>query len=852
MLSLAQYQSMAVQLPRPSRRATRRGKERPMRPRGFWRVTVALLLASCCTALGLPTTAFASYAGFSDVESSEWYVTSGDLDYVLANGIMSGYGDGRFGPSDPVDRAQVATILWRLAGEPAAESETFPDADYSAFYGDALRWTRSTGVITGYPDGRFGPSDPVTREQLATMLYRYATIVANKNVNTDATALRKISGAADVSDFAWDAMAWAVNEGILTGDLSAGYARVLPQGTAIRSQMAKMTTVFNRDVLGNPGVDTGGFDPNSPTIAVFADDVIDLRDANVTSTVEGSIIRARILGASEELQEGDAVVLPESPELPLGGIVRIDSIDADESNPPGIWIKGGYVPASQAFTKFQLNDQFYLDDLKQALLKQTITSEIDGVSVKISNDGVNLQLDIDASENIKVSGSILIEDFYALAQYKKIRTPFGDMDGEDFFNVELETVFTPNLTLEVSALPQDLKKIQLVSVPIPSVSIPGTGTGIYLNCYLTIGVEGSISLSSTISLDSSAHKEPWEDMVASGNISTKGFDSLSVSMSAHTGSQAGIALQVAGYPIVDVGSEAGVAAKAESSFHPGLLCTDVKAWLYAECFAELLGESSLNLKLTQELMNESNSPFSSDFHFENGQLVPECTWENNPKRKAAQLFLDKIEELKATYGSPSYVTSSNVKLNKGLCYAELIDFGDGEERLLVAYCTVKNLSGFSDITSHGDYQFEIWEYDDGISNIKLSYKANANSTNGAFFYLLILQDSDLNTYILSDIYYTDFQNAEMAIGAMGDGSIGVVHTLEYSGAPGISGSYSLDGTIISPEQAQDFLSKLRAKRNASCYFIGQDTDAFVEGTYLSPLDCLRTVEKVTTELESRL
>lgn len=814
-----------------------------MRPRGFWRVTVALLLASCCAALGLPTTAFASYAGFSDVESSEWYVTSGDLDYVLANGIMSGYGDGRFGPSDPVDRAQVTTILWRLAGEPAAESETFPDADYSAFYGDALRWTRSTGVITGYPDGRFGPSDPVTREQLATMLYRYATIVANKNVNTDAAALRKISGAADVSDFAWDAMAWAVNEGILTGDLSAGYARVLPQGTAIRSQMAKMTTVFNRDVLGNPGVDTGGFDPDSPTIAVFADDVIDLRDANVTSAVEGDTIGARITGAPEDVEVGDIVLLPESDELPFGAAVQVESVSAGAARSSDFLIAGSFPSAYDLFVEFQLNEELDMGDLRDAVMDEGKIDLFDSVSISASNAGIKLKLNLELGDYAKVSGDVLIEDFNALLQYKKERVWFGDDTDGEYVNVEVDSIVTPTLSVKVSALPEEFKKIQLVSIPIPCLSIIGTGTGVYLNLYLIVDVTGTVSLSTTVSFDASAHKDPGEKLALTGSCTSKGIDDLSVEVAAKTGTQAGIALQVIGIPIVDAGVETGMSSKVKSSFHPDLLCTDVKAWLYAECFAELLGESSFNLKATHELMNESNSPFSSNFHFENGLLVPECTWENSPKRKAAQLFLDKIEELEATYGKPG-LSTYDWTYAKGLCYAELIDFGDGEERLLVAYCSSDNPAYNADA-----YWFEVWEFDEKNSSLKRAIVDAPPFSNGGVIYLTFCRDN-AKTYLYTHALFSDFDTAMKYYGILDDGTMGLAHLVETRGEPGGPYYHWIDGVEVNDEAVDQFVSLWSSRQSKLCYLVGDNDSGSSE--QLSPSDCLRTVEKAKTELESRL
>lgn len=815
-----------------------------MRPRGFWRVTLALLLAGCFAALGLPATALASYAGFSDIESSEWYVKSGDLDYVLANGIMGGYDDGRFGPSDPVNRAQAATILWRMAGEPAAESEEFPDADYSAFYGEALRWTRSTNVITGYSDGRFGPSDPVTREQLATMLYRYATSVANKDVNTDPTALSAISGSRDVSGFAWDAMAWAVNEGILTGDMSAGYARALPQGTASRAQMVKMTAVFHRGFLDAPGVDTGSFDPNSPTIAVFADNVIDLQGADVEPTVEGDTISARISGIQDDVKVGDIVLLPDSNELPFGAAVKVESVSRSSARSFDFWIFGSLPSLYDLFAEFQLNEELDMRDLRDAVADKGKIDLFDSVSVSASSAGVALKLNLELGDYAEVTGNVLIEDFYALLQYKKERVWFGDDSDGQYINVEVDSIVTPTLSVKVSALPQEFKKVQLVSIPVPCASLIGTGTGVYLNLYLILDVNGTVSLSTTVSFDASAHKNPGGKLALSGNCTSKGFDDLSVEIAAKTGTQASIALQVVGFPIVDAGVETGMSSKIKSSFHPDLLCTDVRAWLYAECFAELLGESSFNLKATQELMNESNSLFSKSFHIENGQVVPECTWENNPKRKAAQLFLDKIDELKATYGKPGLV-DDDWTYSKGLCYAELIDFGDGKERLLVAYCTSSNPAYDADA-----YWFEVWEYDDEDSTLRRAIVDTPPFSNGGTIYLTLCHDENANVYLYTYVIFSEFSTAMKYYGLLDDGTLGIAHLVETKGEPGGPYSHWIDGVEVNEEAVDQFVSLWYRRNTKSCYLVGSND--LGSATQLTPSECLRTVNKVTSELQSRL
>lgn len=227
------------------------------RPDRFALRRLALAGAAVLALLAAPVTAQAKYESYPDVGPSDWYVTDGSLDYVTEHDLISGYETGLFGPADPVSRSQAVTILWRMAGEPepAAEpqgpeqSTLYPDCDYSesSFYGKAVSWAQETGVATGYETGLFGPADPVTREQLATMLSRYASNVAGLDVSSDGAALDAMADAGSVT--LRDGMAWAVDEGIITGDLLTGEPLALPQGTAERAQVAKMVSVFHRDVV---------------------------------------------------------------------------------------------------------------------------------------------------------------------------------------------------------------------------------------------------------------------------------------------------------------------------------------------------------------------------------------------------------------------------------------------------------------------------------------------------------------------------------------------------------------------------------------------------------------------------
>ncbi len=176
---------------------------------------------------------------FDDVNADAWffpYVT-----YTLNKGIMTGKGNNLFAPSETLVRAQFAVVLWRISGSPeAAWQGTYPDVPEGQFYTSAVEWAsgEDVGVIGGYDEGNFGPNDNITREQMATMLYRYAKY---KNLDiTHTDDLETFPDAGSVTEFASEAMQWAVGSGIIKGDKG----NLNPQGNTNRAECATMLQRF--------------------------------------------------------------------------------------------------------------------------------------------------------------------------------------------------------------------------------------------------------------------------------------------------------------------------------------------------------------------------------------------------------------------------------------------------------------------------------------------------------------------------------------------------------------------------------------------------------------------------------
>lgn len=170
---------------------------------------------------------------YSDVAQGAWYYDA--VRFVTENGLMSGFGNGLFGPDEALSRAQLAQILYSKEGRPAATGTLFTDVTAGMWYANAIAWAAEKGVVSGYGDGRFGPDDNITREQLAVMLWRYAGSPAPSAKELD---LVDSSGA---SPFALDALRWAVENKILSG---YGDGQLAPQGPATRAQAAQMLKNF--------------------------------------------------------------------------------------------------------------------------------------------------------------------------------------------------------------------------------------------------------------------------------------------------------------------------------------------------------------------------------------------------------------------------------------------------------------------------------------------------------------------------------------------------------------------------------------------------------------------------------
>ena len=177
---------------------------------------------------------------FNDVSESEWFYEA--VKYVYDKGMMNGVSDTSFAPYSNLTRGMIAQVLYNLEGKPAVSGSAYTDVAADQWYNDAVNWAAQKGIVTGYGDGTFGPMDNITREQMAAILYRYAQYKGyDVSAKGDLTAF---TDGNTVSDWAKDAMSWAVGTALFNGKGDG----ILDPTTTTRAEVAKILMTYCENV----------------------------------------------------------------------------------------------------------------------------------------------------------------------------------------------------------------------------------------------------------------------------------------------------------------------------------------------------------------------------------------------------------------------------------------------------------------------------------------------------------------------------------------------------------------------------------------------------------------------------
>ncbi len=186
-------------------------------------------------------TAVTPSTGFNDVASGDWFADA--VKYVVDKGMMNGTGTNTFAPKANTTRGMIVTVLYRLENEPNTSAASFTDVAAGQYYNNAVAWANANGIVTGYGNSKFGPNDKITREQLAAILYRYAQY---KKYDVSASAsLSSYVDAQSVSSYATSAAEWACGAGVVTGKTGS---KLDPKGSATRAEVAAMLMRFCENV----------------------------------------------------------------------------------------------------------------------------------------------------------------------------------------------------------------------------------------------------------------------------------------------------------------------------------------------------------------------------------------------------------------------------------------------------------------------------------------------------------------------------------------------------------------------------------------------------------------------------
>lgn len=174
---------------------------------------------------------------FNDVSYGDWYYNA--VQFVYSKGIMDGVDYYKFAPNGTITRGMILTMLWRMAGEPFEMPVTsFTDVEIGRYYTTAVAWACRNGIADGMGESTFGPNDAITREELVTLMYRYAQYFGHSCIGT---SIEGFVDAGSVSAYAYNAMCWAYKAGVVTGTTGS---RLNPQGTASRAEAAQMIMSF--------------------------------------------------------------------------------------------------------------------------------------------------------------------------------------------------------------------------------------------------------------------------------------------------------------------------------------------------------------------------------------------------------------------------------------------------------------------------------------------------------------------------------------------------------------------------------------------------------------------------------
>lgn len=462
---------------------------------------------------------------FQDVPTNHW--ANEAVQYVYAEKLMTGISAETFNPNGTLTRAQVCQILYNMEGNPKTKDTSFSDVSPSAWYYSAVAWASNCGIVSGVGNNKFNPTMSITREQFATVLYRFAQY---KEYSTDVVvSLLDFKDSSNVSDWADLAVGWAVGIGVISG-VSEG--NLVPQGTATRAQAATMFMRFcqrsedelafkEKNVKDFQDQDVIKFEDSTETnFAVLSENATLAKTENNVNQIEhidsenGIYTFSNINDEISELSEGDILYLPYNNSEPV--LLKVGKIEITGNT--------AVITACDA----DLTEYFdYIDlDMEIGIDAEDIDTSTKGANVFIAGDGLSKdgesvslqglpenirtllfslkeQNSIGGSPNLNINVGYYGDTFSAAAEMTLTLTAKISYDKWIWENPEIYVSLKQETVGEISVKKNFTGKAETVKVPVGSLDIP-LGTSFFVADFdislffnVNSSVEGSVRVEYT-------------------------------------------------------------------------------------------------------------------------------------------------------------------------------------------------------------------------------------------------------------------------------------------------------------------------------------------------------------------
>lgn len=382
------------------------------------RKIVSIIVTLCFLLTLMPAGAFAApkdtETPFDDVQTTDWFYDT--VQYVYDEGLMAGTGDRIFSPQQTTTRGMIVTILHRMAGGPEAEAQDFTDVDPDAWYAPAINWSIESGVGAGYGGGLFGPDDAITREQMASFLYRYAEL---KGYDVSAVGdLDDFADASEVSNWAEDVMSWAVGADLFAGRDNNNLA---PQGLTTRAEAATILMRYCENIVGTSAEDPSD-DPSDDPVEEPEDDAsFEEKHEEFMNKDIYDFEADRVLQVDESDTEDNFAVVAEDVKLVEDNNTANQVISANEDT--GVYVISNIddtVRNLKAGDKFMSVSDTDTDNNISIIVKSI---SISGNTATINSSGGTIQ---DFYEYIQINDEFAVSD-----EYMKDNDADTNTDGEE-------------------------------------------------------------------------------------------------------------------------------------------------------------------------------------------------------------------------------------------------------------------------------------------------------------------------------------------------------------------------------------------------------------------------------------